>query len=508
MGFLAEVGLRVAEQPDRIAVVGEDRSMTYRELWNASDALAVHLQKEFRADRTPVVVYGHKSAYMPVCFLGALKSGRAYVPMDYSIPSDRVSEIVRQTKAKTVFCMGKRMTCIASDLSVVSEADVAGLAALWSSQPLPDSHWACGDDPFYVLFTSGSTGAPKGVEITCNCVDNFLSWAITLGGVDKLGRTFINQAPFSFDLSVFELTMSLASGGTLFCLVKESQSNMNVLFETLARSGAHVWVSTPSFAEMCLSDKGFSSKLMPAVDLFLFCGETLSNSTARKLHERFPGASVVNTYGPTESTVAVTAVEITKELAHCTEALPVGSPKPGTRIEIIGADGEELPIGQPGEICIVGDTVSTGYFGRPDLTEAAFGVDTATGMRTYRTGDMGWLDEAGSLHFLGRMDFQVKLNGYRIELGDIESNLLALCYVDSAVVLPVSKDGRVSYLTACIVANELAAGSRLQKVARVKEDLKSLLPEYMIPRKIAFFDKLPMTDNGKIDRKRLIGELA
>ena len=207
----------------------------------------------------------------------------------------------------------------------------------------------------------------------------------------------------------------------------------------------------------------------------------------------------------------MTDVLVTQELAVLEEPLPVGSPKPGTKIEIWDEDGNVLPEGEKGEIIILGDTVSTGYYGRPDLTEKSFFVSEHC-VRGYHTGDKGYLKN-GMLYYCGRIDLQIKLHGYRIELEDVESNISKLPQVEHAVVVPGIRGGKVSSLTAYIVKRPLedncasvsGSGSErtVDELAKLRSDLKQFLPDYMIPKKIVFVDELPMTNNGKVDRKRL-----
>ena len=319
----------------------------------------------------------------------------------------------------------------------------------------------------------------------------------------KKGKVFLNQAPFSFDLSVMDLYTCLAVGGTLWCLTKDVQKDYQKLLESLKRSDAAIMVSTPSFADVCLSDPAFAQTALPNLGLFLFCGETLANRTARRLLERFPSAKVMNTYGPTESTVAVTQVEITPELVAGTSPLPVGRPKPGTTLQICGPDGRVLPEGEKGEIIILGNTVSPGYYQNTLQTEKHFFTYTEEGIpaQGYRTGDKGYLKD-GMLYYCGRIDLQIKLHGYRIELEDIENNLLRLPQIEKAAVLPNIKDGRVKSISAYLVCPGMTAPERTY-AEMLKESLRTFLPEYMIPKKLIFMDRLPMTGNGKVDRKAL-----
>ena len=207
------------------------------------------------------------------------------------------------------------------------------------------------------------------------------------------------------------------------------------------------------------------------------------------LLKKFPKAKVYNTYGPTESTVAVTSIEITQEIIEKYDALPVGKPKEGTEILI---DNEEM--------VIVGDTVSNGYFKNSVLTNEKFSIINS--QRAYRTGDKGFfLDDL--LFYSGRIDNQIKLNGYRIELEDIENNMMKVDGVSKVAVLPKYEEGKVKYLTAyCIYTKEIS--SKLKAIAEIKEELKNYIPSYMVPKKIIFIEKIPTNNNGKIDRKKLM----
>ena len=545
MDILKKIQECAKQNPQRIAFRrGCEDAISYGTLWEYSERLAAWLLEHADEDRTPVAVYGHKHPWMLVCFLACVKSGRAYCPIDISVPDARVEATVAALPSKYVLATEElhadagekqvlglsaleRILFDAQDLSNNAERGVSAASEekgdtvlKAEDERLPaavsEENWVHGNETYYIIFTSGSTGTPKGVQITADCLNYYLDWSTGLGSSPeaKQGQVFLNQAPFSFDLSVMDLYTSLATGGTLYCLEKSVQGDYRALLQGLAASKAQVWVSTPSFADVCLSDKNFGQELLPELEVFLFCGETLTNKTARKLQERFPGAKVINTYGPTESTVAVTDVLVTQELATQEEPLPVGSPKPGTRIEIWDEDGAALPEGEKGEIIILGDTVSTGYYGRADLTEKSFFV-SGDGTRGYHTGDKGYMKN-GMLYYCGRIDLQIKLHGYRIELEDVESNISKLPQVEHAVVVPGMRGGKVSSLTAYIVKRvteadgESDSGEKstntADETAKLRSDLKQFLPDYMIPKKIVFLDELPMTNNGKVNRKRLAQE--
>lgn len=326
--------------------------------------MAVYLEHRL-SSKKPIVVYGHKSPYMIVCFLACVKSGRAYCPVDTSVPASRVMAILDEVEPEIILAVeelsveNKTILSCQSIISIISEEN-----EIQRECSAGKESYVLAEDNFYIIFTSGSTGTPKGVQITRGCLDHFIQWAVTLGGGIQENKhyTFLNQAPFSFDLSVMDLYLALYTGGTLWALDKKVQSDMKALLESLRDSKCDVWVSTPSFADICLSNKSFSQELMPQLKRFLFCGETLTNRTVDRLRQAFPKAEIVNTYGPTESTVAVTGITVTSEINEKYQPLPVGREKEGTWILIMDQDGKGLREEEKGEIVIADDTVSTGYW--------------------------------------------------------------------------------------------------------------------------------------------------
>ena len=484
MTILERVKKNAEKYPERIMMICKDedieRHITWGQLDEYSDILAAWLDKSLNTKK-PVLVYGHKNPIMIVCFLACVKSGRAYCPIDINVPASRVGAIINEVKPEIIFAT--------EEISVESDC-IVGIDKIYDvieheTNVISQDKYVGAEDTFYIIFTSGSTGTPKGVQITRDCLDNFIRWAINLGNgvLEDKNYVFLNQAPFSFDLSVMDLYMCLYSGGTLWALPKKIQGDMKKLFASLGESKANVWVSTPSFADICLSDPIFSEKLMPEITDFLFCGEILTNKTVARLSDRFPNAKIVNTYGPTESTCAITEVVVTPELNLNCVPLPVGKAKPGTWLRIMNEDGTEAKEGDHGEIVIIGDSVSTGYWNNSERNGISFGTEVIDGReyRTYRTGDEGYLID-GMLYYGGRIDLQVKLHGYRIELGDIESNLLKISGVEQAVVIPKYRDGKVSSLAAGLVMSSDIADEK-EEVSKIKEELKTNLPEYMVPKK-------------------------
>jgi D-alanine--poly(phosphoribitol) ligase subunit 1 len=492
MDLLAAIQQWAATVPDRVAHQSGDQSLTYQELNRNADILACYMADTLPDDASPVAVIGHKEPEMLVAFLGAVKAGHPYIPVDTSAPAQRVRSILEIAKTQLVLTPERIRELLLNLPRPLS--------------PLPARKIAP-ETPWYIIFTSGSTGEPKGVVITAGCLESFVDWMLAEQHLEEGGEVFLNQAPFSFDLSVMDLYQSLATGGKLFSISKDEIANPSELYRSLANSEVTVWVSTPSFAQMCLAEPGFTAGMLPRLRKFLFCGETLAPEVAAGLLERFPGAEVWNTYGPTEATCATTSVRLSRALLERYAPLPVGYAKPDTRVMVIGDDGQgTLTEGERGEIVIAGPNVSPGYLGRPDLTERAFFL--SDGQRAYRTGDWGHFQE-GLLFFDGRMDNQIKLHGYRIELGDVEANLLSNPAIQDVVVLPVMKAGRPDSLAAFVILKEEPAGGSDYEVTRaLKRDLGQHLPAYMIPRKFYFLNQFPMTPNGKTDRRKLAEGLA
>lgn len=504
MNILKQIQTHASIAPDRFAVRSGNDALTYKQLSDYSDQLAGYLASRFPDDRTPIIVYGHKEPFMLVCFLACVKSGHAYCPVDITVPWTRTHSIIEAVNPPVILAVSDLPEMCGTVLSLTELEHIISEPPILSSRPKPVSD----EDTFYIIFTSGSTGTPKGVQITSCCLNHYLDWAVDLGisHVEKESCAFLNQAPFSFDLSVMDLYTCLACGGTLWTLDKESQSDYNKMFGIMEQGQIKVWVSTPSFADMCLSDRKFCQTLLPELRTFLFCGETLTNHTAGELLNRFPKASVINTYGPTESTVALTDISVTKDINNTVSPLPVGRVKPGSIVEIWDENGTPVPDGTHGEIIIIGNTVSSGYYLQEGLTHKAFFTCIRDGIsyRGYHTGDEGYLQQ-GLLYYCGRIDLQIKLHGYRIELEDIEQNLMKVSCVKAAAVTPNMQDGKVRSLTAHVVYGQEIENA-FQTGKAIKQELKSYLPDYMVPKKINFLSQLPMTVNGKCDRKKLGGE--
>ncbi|MDQ6601057.1 D-alanine--poly(phosphoribitol) ligase subunit DltA [Bacillus salipaludis] len=485
-------------QPEAKAFISPNHPLTYGELWRKSNQVARYIFSQNISTGSPIMIYGHMEPEMIISFLGSVKSGHAYIPVDLSIPLERIEKISKASQSEIfINVTGNPLEFQNSTIQMITFDEIKTFST--DSDEIDPADWVSEDENFYIIYTSGSTGNPKGVQISVNNLQSFVDWMVEDFPIQG-GLRFINQAPFSFDLSVMDLYPCLATGGHLFPITKEMIAKPKLLFEALKTSNTQVWTSTPSFVQMCLMDPSFNQELLPEIMVFLFCGEILPVQIARQLKERFPKAKVYNTYGPTEATVAITFVEITKEILNVYPTLPVGRAKKDIQLLLLNEDGHEVSEGEKGEIIIVGPSVSKGYLGQPELTEKSF--YTFDGKPAYRTGDEGEMVE-DLLFYKGRIDFQIKLHGYRMELEEIEQHIANSQYVKTAVVIPVSKGGKIEYLTAAIVPAEHEFDKEYQLTGAIKKELGNKLPAYMIPKKFEYYHELPITPNGKVDRKRI-----
>lgn len=491
---------------DRVAIICEDEKLSYKYLDNYSEAIAIYLKSIHNVENTPIVVYGNKENMMMPCMIGALKSGRAYVPLDTSFPIERVKSVTEEVKPKVLFNFGEEIEF--EDVIVINKEKLEDIIKEYKDKSISSENWVKEDENAYILFTSGSTGKPKGVQISSNNLDSFVNWMSPYLKIDKSEKVIMNQAAYSFDLSVTTIYPGLVNGATLFSVSKKVLADYKLLFSELNKSNMSVWVSTPSFAGVCLSDASFNQEMMPNLESMIFIGEVLPKNVAKELMDRFPNTRVINGYGPTEATVGVSVNDITSEFIEDEKSLPVGYPMDNCRIKIVNEDGIEVESGQKGEIIIIGPSVSKGYFNNNEKTDEVFYVDEINGVkhRAYKTGDMGYILE-DRIYYSGRVDFQVKLNGYRIEIEDIENNLRKVNNIKNAVVMPIYKNEKIAYLKGIVQLKEKNDLSNIKNGTLIKKELSKYLPQYMIPRNITVIDEFPMNTNGKIDRKKLMVEL-
>ena len=479
---------------------------TYHDLKVDSDSLAAKIDSLALPEKSPVV-FGGQEYDMLATFVALTKSGHAYIPIDSHSALERVTAIVEVAQPSLIIAINdfplKDVNIPILDLAAVQTAFAA-------KHPYEITHPVKGDDNYYIIFTSGTTGKPKGVQISHDNLLSFTNWMIT----DKEFATparpqMLAQPPYSFDLSVMYWAPTLALGGTLFAVLSAITQDFKQLFETILNLPIAIWTSTPSFADMAMLSEDFNAEKMPGITHFYFDGEELTVKTAQKLRDRFPNARIINAYGPTEATVALSAVAITDDMLTNMKRLPIGYTKADSPTFVIDEDGNKLPNGEQGEIIISGPAVSKGYMNNPEKTAEAF--FEFEGLPAYHTGDVGTMTDEGLLLYGGRMDFQIKFNGFRIELEDVSQNLNKSQYVDSAVAVPrYNKDHKVQNLLAYVILKDGVKEQFEREIditKAIKEDLQDIMMSYMMPSKFLYRDSLPLTPNGKIDIKGLISEV-
>lgn len=481
---------QAARRPEAIAVVLENGYLTYRELNRRANQLARYLVKRGVGPNVLVGICVERSLEMVVGLLGILKAGGAYVPVDPAFPSDRIAFMLEDAEAPVLLTQehlaetlpGGRAERIRLDADWVKVATESGENL---------SRQANSDDLAYTMYTSGSTGKPKGVQIPHRAVVNFLISMAQKPGMAEHDR-LLAVTTLSFDIAGLEIYLPLAVGASLEIVGRSVCSDGNQLLAKLLSSGTTVMQATPATWRMLLEAGWHGS---PGLKI-LVGGEAVPSKLAKQLIQR--AGSVWNVYGPTETTIWSTV----RKFEPGEDGVSIGRPIANTEIFILDALLQPVPIGVAGELMIGGEGLARGYFKRTDLTAEKFiphPFRRETGARVYRTGDLARYLPNGEIEFLGRIDYQVKIRGFRIELGEIEAVLREHPGVQETVV----------------VAHEVAAGDQrlvayfvpIQGSAVRPIDLRKLLsqrlPKYMLPSAFVSLPKMPLTPNGKINRKAL-----
>ncbi|AKT37644.1 non-ribosomal peptide synthetase [Chondromyces crocatus] len=506
---------RIAEQaartPDAPAVIFEDRMLSYAELDRRSNQLAHHLRALGVGPERLVGVCMERSLELVVALLGVLKAGGAYVPLDPTYPAERLDFMLGDIQAKVILTQERLLAERALPGTHVLCLDAAATAAALATAPTSAPPRVASDDQLaYVIYTSGSTGRPKGAMNTHRGLRNRLLWMQQAYGLTEADAV-CQKTPYSFDVSVWEFFWPLMTGARL----------------VVARPGGHR--DTAYLAELFSSQRVTTAHFVPSM-LAAFVEEpSLARCTHLKrvicsgealpfeLVERFLAqspAELHNLYGPTEASIDVTFHACQR--ADARRIVPIGRPIANTRIVLLDARLDPVPVGVPGELFIGGVGVGRGYVHRASLTAERFLPDplaTTPGERLYRTGDRArWLP-TGELEYLGRTDHQVKLRGFRIELSEIEAVLAQHPGVREAVVLAREDRPRDVRLVAYVVASatEVTAGeggaetgrSTAPSTTALREHLRTKLPEYMIPTAFVRLDAMPLTPSGKADRRAL-----
>ncbi len=524
-GLLADACRRQAESREHaVAVVTGVTRLTYGELERASNRLARQLLASGcrRGDR--VCLFVEKSPAAIVAQLACLKAGAAYVPIDLGSPPARLARIVGCAEPRlalvsaagaaawTALQSTKTPKRLAGAAGIAAALDEGAAAALGrsaafapqatdgqSAEPAPVS--ASPHDIAHILFTSGSTGEPKGVPITHANVQAFLDWAVphfAIGASDRLS----GHPPLHFDLSTFDVYGAMRAGAELH-LVPGDLVMARQLADFIAGHALTQWFSVPSAMTFMARFGGLPEQGFPSLKRVLWCGEVLPTAVLVEWMQRLPQARFTNLYGPTETTIASSYHDISAIPADATRPVAIGRACGGEELFLIADDGRPPATGELGEIHIAGTGVSPGYWRDAASARAAFVADPrgdGTGSRCYRTGDLAQRDADGLLHFAGRRDAQIKSRGYRIELGEIEAAVTSLGTVAQCAVVAIPAADFAG--TAICCAWTPAPGSAADLLA-VRAALRELLPAYMLPSKWRRLDALPANGNGKIDRPAL-----
>lgn len=497
--IVATIDQLAAKYPNRIAYDNLGHINTYGELKQYSDALADYIMARNLPAQSPIMVYCDQTFTSVATFLGCVKSGHPYIPVDTHSPNDRLTMINAIAQPSLVIAV--------QDLPIDLDVDTVSAVALKLILNTPDTQvrpqYVAGDETFYIIFTSGTTGQPKGVQISHDNLQSFTDWMATFELPDT--PISLSQAPYSFDLSVMDLYPTLLAGGTVRVLPRETTENLKDLFMALPQVPVNVWVSTPSFMDICLMEPKFDAAHYPDLTHIFFCGEELTHQTAAKVLARFPDVRLFNTYGPTEATVAVSAIQVTQAVLDQYDRLPIGYAKADTQITLVPGT-ERTANGQTeGELLLTGPSVSRGYLNRPDKTAVVF--EQSNGQQSYHTGDLGFIAEDGLVFYRGRTDFQIKLNGYRIELEEVNHFLNQVPWIEHGVAVPqYDRNHKVRQLLAYVVVDEGQFEDHISATKAIKEYLGSRMMSYMLPQRFVYRDELPMTANGKVAIKQLIGE--
>lgn len=479
------VHCQVLATPDAVAVLDGDRSLTYRELDARANRLARWLAGRGIGTESLVGVALDRSADLVVCLLGILKSGAAYLPIDPAYPGRRLAQLLTDADPAlliTEVAVADALPAHDGPLQLLDELD---LNTGPESAPDVDRH---PDALCYVMYTSGSTGSPKGVGVSHAAVVNGLAGLVDVIGARR-GARLLAGTSINFDVSVFEVFTALSIGG-----VVDVVRDVLALGERRSWTGAVVHTVPSVFAGVL---ERLGGRL--AVDTLVFAGERLPSELVRRVRELVPGAALVNAYGQTESFYATTC---TLPADHDPDAgVPIGTPLGNMRAYVLGAGLQPLPPGAAGELYIAG-IVARGYRGQPDLTAERFVADPfgPPGERMYRTGDMARWNDDGQLEHLGRSDGQMKLRGVRIEPAEIESALTEHPSVRHAVAGLWRGDGDAEDLLVAYVVPATAATPHARELRRF---VRGRLPSAMIPSRFVTLDRLPLTPNGKLDRSAL-----
>lgn len=483
------------KHPHKIAFADETQSITYAAFIRRAKGMGTQLAK-LTPPRTPVAVLGDKTIHTLCAFFACVYAGCYYVPLNPAHPAKRREQILNALGYPLVWVQESMSDKLDASVPVrrVIDREAEGEADEALLKSIRAQH--VDTDPLYVLFTSGSTGTPKGIAVSHRSVIDFIEVFVPLFGIGEKD-VLANQAPFDFDVSVKDIYSTLKAGATMHVLPKKLFSFPALLVDYLLERKVTTLIWAVSALCILSTLNAFEYKVPDTVDKVLFSGEVMPVRQLNVWKRYLPQAMFVNLYGPTEITCNCT-YHILEKGAYEKSVIPIGKPFPNERVFLLGEGGARIDardVGVVGEICVAGTALSLGYYNSPAETEAAFvqnPLQSAFFERVYKTGDLAYYDGAGDLCFVGRRDFQIKHQGHRIELSEIEREISALDTVQRAVCL---YDAEAEKIVAFYCGEE--------DPAAVRVFLRGRLPAYMVPHRCVQVKAFALTENGKIDRKKL-----
>jgi D-alanine--poly(phosphoribitol) ligase subunit 1 len=489
--FQNETFVEPDKNPEKIAIAGSDKEISWVELSKLTKQLSTLFSTLQIPKGQPILIYGHKEAFFPISMLACMHSGLPYIPIDKIYPSERIKKIIETTGAQILVNCSDVKLDLDIAISISSRLEVQRFF-----EPVYSGNWVeeLENRLFYIMFTSGSTGEPKGVQIARNSVLAFIKWANKDFGFSEKD-VFLNQAPFTFDVSLCDVLNAFSLGGTLVLNSTEIVKEAELFFARIQKYKCSVWTSTPSFAYLFLRHQQFTIENLSSLHTFLFMGEELPNRSVGILKTNFPNARMLNAYGPTEATIVTTLLEISKEHLSEFSSLPIGYAMPGSTLLL-----EKLnPNDKEGELVIVGEHVSLGYFKKEELNAEKFFIHKE--QRAFRTGDLAY-HENGLYFYLGRNDDQIKMNGFRIELNEISNVLCRVPGILDSVTVALKRNKEVKKIISFVLLKNPL--SKEEVLSNSKSYLEKTLPYYMIPGDFVEVAEFPYSSSHKIDKNKLI----
>jgi amino acid adenylation domain-containing protein len=489
---------QVDERPKAVALVYERLQLSYLELDERANQLAHYLKREGVGPDTVVAVCLERGIDLVVTLLGILKAGGAYLPLDASYPAERLRYMLADSEAKLLLTEAKLAELFEESPGVLYVERLVEQLTGESRERVQRE--VDGDHLAYVIYTSGSTGQPKGVMVTQRGLVNYLHWATHAYGLSDERKQRSGAAlhsSISFDLSITSLWAPLVAGKSVVLVAEEH--GLEGLVKTLRDQGPFGLIKlTPSHLVL-LNQQLEAEELRDTAEVVVLGGEGLASEQVEVWREQASQTRLINEYGPTETVVGCCVYEVQAETRR-TRAIPIGRPIANTQLYVLDRSLEPVPVGVVGEIYIGGFGVARGYLRRPELTAEKFVPHpfAEDGARLYRTGDLARYMADGNIDFLGRVDEQVKIRGYRIELGEIENALRASEGVKDAVVVVEDGAGEKRLIGYVVAETEVTL-----QAERLRAQLREQLPDYMVPPVFMELEKLPLTANGKVDRRAL-----